>query len=323
VTPRWIAIVGSLVLVVAVAGVAAFVLRDRGATTVDRDQGESAGLTLLVVQSRSGSFGAVIGSTGGEPGALALPREIQVTIPGQGDSTLAEAFELPPRQAATTAANVLGVWVDHYAVIGPDRLRAIVDEAGGITVGAEEMNGADVVGSLVDAPVAGTAAFVVTLTGLLSADVEWEPDDFVAADEPAAVIRTLEAARGATVTSVPSVEAATGIYQAEPHAVRASLVEVFGGPARDAVRVIVLNGSGVPGVGELVAERIVPNGFRIVVSENASSFDHDDTLVVVGSPEDVELGERVRDLLGTGTVNVSVSSGLAPVTVLVGKDFTG
>jgi LytR cell envelope-related transcriptional attenuator len=76
-------------------------------------------------------------------------------------------------------------------------------------------------------------------------------------------------------------------------------------------------------VGELVAERIVPSGFRIVVSENASSFDHDETLVVVGSPEDVELGERVRDLLGTGTVNVSVSSGLAPVTVLVGKDFTG
>jgi hypothetical protein len=323
VTRRWIAAIASLVLIVAAAGVAAFLLRDRGATTVDREPGDRVGLTLLVVQSPSGPFGAVVGSTGATPGALALPREIQVTIPGQGEGTLAEALALPARHAATTAANVLGVWIDHYAVIGPERLEAIVDEAGGITVGTEEMTGREVLDSLVDSPSAGTAAFAVALTGLLSAGVEWEPADFVQADERAEVIRTLEAARDVTVSSIPSVEAASGIYQAEPDAIRASLVEAFGGPDRDAIRVIVLNGSGVPGVGELVAERIVPSGFRIVVSENASSFDHDETLVVVGSPEDVELGERVRDLLGTGTVNVSVSSGLAPVTVLVGKDFTG
>ncbi len=89
------------------------------------------------------------------------------------------------------------------------------------------------------------------------------------------------------------------------------------------VPVIVLNGSGVPGVGELVAEHIVPGGFRIVVSENASNFDHVETLVVVGSADDVALGDRVRDLLGTGGVSVSVSSGIAPVTIVVGKDFTG
>jgi hypothetical protein len=89
------------------------------------------------------------------------------------------------------------------------------------------------------------------------------------------------------------------------------------------VGVIVLNGSGVPGVGELVAERLIPEGFRVVVSENAANFDHRETLVVVGSADDVALGERVRDLLGTGSVNVSVASGIAPVTVVVGKDFQG
>jgi hypothetical protein len=31
----------------------------------------------------------------------------------------------------------------------------------------------------------------------------------------------------------------------------------------------------------------------------------------------------VRDLLGTGSVNVSVASGIAPVTIVVGKDFAG
>jgi hypothetical protein len=102
-----------------------------------------------------------------------------------------------------------------------------------------------------------------------------------------------------------------------------ALVDAFGGPAEEAVPVIVLNGNGVPGIGELVAERILPGGFRIAVSDNASSFDHDETLVVVGSPNDVGLGQRVRDLLGVGSVSVSVGSGIAPVTVVVGRDFTG
>jgi hypothetical protein len=85
--------------------------------------------------------------------------------------------------------------------------------------------------------------------------------------------------------------------------------------------VIVLNGNGVPGIGELVAEKILPGGFRVAVSENASSFDHAETLVVVGSAGDVDIAERVRDLLGVGSVSVSVGSGIAPVTIVVGKDF--
>ena len=101
------------------------------------------------------------------------------------------------------------------------------------------------------------------------------------------------------------------------------LVEAFGGPAEEAVPVIVLNGSGVPGIGEAAAERLLPGGFRVAVSQNASDFDHPETLIVVGSPDDVGLAERVRDLLGVGSVSVSVGSGIAPVTVVIGKDFTG
>lgn len=56
-----------------------------------------------------------------------------------------------------------------------------------------------------------------------------------------------------------------------------ALVEAFGGPATEAVPVIVLNGNGVPGIGEAVAERIIPGGFRVAVSQNASDFDHAET----------------------------------------------
>jgi hypothetical protein len=317
----WAALAGVLLLA---AGVMAWVVLsaddDRDAPPSNTEPVSS--LTLVIVETDAASFGAVVGSTGGAQGALVLPTEIQVTIPGQGDATLGDALNLPPRQAATTVANVLGVWVDHHVVFDEERLTSIVDGAGGISVGDDTRSGREVLLMLEDAGAGAASAFSLVLSGLLE-DIEWDPTALAESDSASSVAETLEAARGASVSSIPSVQAAEGIFVSEPDAIRRSIVEAFGGPDREVVRVIVLNGSGVPGVGELVAERIVPGGFRIVVSENAANFDHQETLVVVGSAQDVVLGERVRDLLGTGSVNVSLSSGIAPVTVVVGKDFTG
>ncbi|MEX2406145.1 MAG: LCP family protein [Actinomycetota bacterium] len=317
----WAALAG--VLLLAVGAMAWLVLSaDDDRDTPPPNTERVSGLTLLVVETDTASFGAVVGSTGGAYGALVLPTEIQVTIPGQGDATLGDALDLPPRQAATTVANVLGVWVDHHVVFDEERLAAIVDGAGGITVGSDTRSGTAVLSMLEDAGAGTGSAFSLVLSGLL-ADVEWDPTALADSDSASSVADALEAAREANVSSIPVVEAATGIFVSEPDAVRQAIIDTFGGPDREVVKVIVLNGSGVPGVGELVAERIVPGGFRIVVSENAANFDHQETLVVVGSADDVGLGERVRDLLGTGSVNVSLSSGIAPVTVVVGKDFTG
>jgi hypothetical protein len=317
----WAALAGVLLLAVgAMAWVVMSADADRDAPPASSER--VRGLTLVVVQTDAASFGAVVGSTGGAHGALVLPTEIQVTIPGQGDATLGEALDLPPRQAATTVASVLGVWVDHHVVFDETRLEAIVDGAGGITVGSDTKRGREVIAMLEDAGAGAGSVFSLVLSGLL-ADIEWDPTALVDSDSASSVAQVLEAARGANVSSIPSVQAAEGIFVSEPDAVRQAIVDAFGGPDREVVRVIVLNGSGLPGVGELVAERIVPGGFRIVVSENAANFDHEETLVVVGSADDVVLGERVRDLLGTGSVNVSLSSGIAPVTVVVGKDFTG
>ena len=317
----WLAV--SLVFLLVAASIGAFVLtRDRqDASTTPPSVERADGLTLLIVRARGGPFAVVIGSTGNDDGALVVPSEIRLTVPGQGDATLGEALALPPRQAATTVANLLGLWVDHYALVGPDRLSQVVERAGGIGVGDEALDGDSTVAMLEDAGDGATSALALIVDGLLQAEVAWEPSDFAQADAPSSVAAAFEAARGAPVAAVPVIEAATDIFRAEPEALRRTIVDVFGGPDRAVVGVIVLNGSGVPGVGELVAERIVPDGFRIVISENASNFDHDETLVVVGSADDVVLGERVRDLLGTGSVNVSVASGIAPVTVVVGKDF--
>jgi hypothetical protein len=100
------------------------------------------------------------------------------------------------------------------------------------------------------------------MEALLSADVAWSPADLADADHPGAVIRTLGAASGAEVVRLEAAEVASGVLRATPDQVSGALVEAFGGPSDEAVPVIVLNGNGVPGIGEAVAERLLPRGFR-------------------------------------------------------------
>lgn len=283
---------------------------------------EPTGLTMLVVNGEAGPLAAVIGSTGfGEPGAVVLPLETSLTVPGQGEATVAEALQLNRRQAATAAANLLGVWIDHHAQIGHLRLAELVDRAGGVEIGGVVRSGAEVDAMLAEPGTDRSAALQIALQGILSSGVQWTEEDLFEADDPAAVVETLNGAAGARVTRLPNEEVASGLFQSSPEIVTATLVQTFGGPAEYAVPVIVLNGNGVPGIGQGVAQQILPGGFRVAVSENASTFDHEETLVVVGSSNDVDLAERVRDLLGVGSVSVSVGSGIAPVTVVVGKDF--
>lgn len=313
------------ILLVAAAAVSAVVILRPGEGGDDERvaPGDEEGLALLVVQTAVGPFAAVIGSTGGAAGALAIPPKISVTVPGQGDSRLDEALALPGPTATTTVANLLGVWVDHHAVLGRLRLEGLVDRVGGIEVAGESRTGAEVVNALESAKRGRAFAFQLVLEALLAANPVWNDRDFAETDDADAVRAILASAAGADVRTLEVIEPAEGIFRAEVAAVREGIVDAFGGPDREVVGVIVLNGSGAPGVGEAVAEKIVPGGFSVVVSENAQTFDHDETLVVVGSSSDVGIGSRVRDLLGVGSVNISVSSGLARVTIVVGKDFIG
>ena len=318
----WLA--GVLAIAVAAAATAVVLAGQRQEEPARAEPPTRPNLVLVVLEAEGGPFAAVVGSTGQRRhGAIVVPTELSVLLPGQGDGTVGEALGLEPRQAATTIANLLGVWVDHHVTIPGSGLAALVDRVGGIDVGGSRLNGRAVLTFLEESGEGGASAFALVLGGLLAAAPGWEQEDLAAADSAPEVVEALTASAGADVRVLPSEEVAEGIFRVGPQEVRAVVVEAFGGPDREVVPVIVLNGSGEPGIGELVAERIVPGGFRIVVNENASAFDHEETLVVVGSADDVALGDRVRDLLGVGSVSVSVSSGIAPVTIVVGRDFGG
>jgi len=314
-----------LVAVLATAGTGALLIaRERARTEPEVTPPAPSGLALLAVRADGGSLPVVVGSTGfGTSGALVVPPAALLVIPGQGESSVRDALELPSRQAATAVGNLLGVWIEDHATIEADRLAAIADEVGGVRIGGDLVDARGVSGMFESSAAGDVVGLQIVMEALLAANVAWSASDLADADHPGAVIRLLGAASGAEVVRLEAEEVASGVLRATPEQVSGALVEAFGGPAEEAVPVIVLNGSGVPGIGEAAAERLLPGGFRIAVSQNASDFDHPETLIVVGSPDDVGLAERVRDLLGVGSVSVSVGSGIAPVTVVIGKDFTG
>jgi LytR cell envelope-related transcriptional attenuator len=314
-----------LIAVLATAATSALLIaRERARTEPEVTPPASSGLALLVVRTDAGSLPVVVGSTGfGTSGALVVPPAAQLVIPGQGESSVREALELPSRQAATAVGNLLGVWIEEDATIEADRLAAMADEVGGVRIGGDLVGGRGVAEMFVASADGDVVGLQIVMEALLSADAAWSPSALADADDPDAVIRVLEDASGGEVVTLEAEEVASGMLRTTPQQVSDALIEAFGGPAEQAVPVIVLNGNGVPGIGEAVAERLLPGGFRIAVSQNASDFDHPETLIVVGSPDDVGSAERVRDLLGVGSVSVSVGSGIAPVTVVIGKDFTG
>lgn len=86
----------------------------------------------------------------------------------------------------------------------------------------------------------------------------------------------------------------------------------------------ILNGNGVPGIGQQVAERLHDGGYRIVLTGNADSFDHTTTRILVydASDEQLAVAQDVRDRLGVGEIQRSGSTqSVVDVTVVVGADF--
>jgi len=86
----------------------------------------------------------------------------------------------------------------------------------------------------------------------------------------------------------------------------------------------VLNGNGVPGIGEEIAKALLDGGFSVVLSGNAARLDYRRTLIVShgDSPGAQRSADRARELLGVGEVRVSsAEQGIVDLTIVVGRDF--
>jgi hypothetical protein len=335
-----------IALIAAAAGTAMFLLASRGDATDTASPIEAApvGPSSLAVLAVRGdpSLAAVVGSGGDPPpAAVSLPSEMTFTVPGQGDGTIDEAVELEGPSFRVAVSNLLGVWVDHYAVMDRDGLVALVDRMGGIGVDLQDEFATEeetlgpgqvrLTGDQVDEYLNVHGRDVelrwqLVLQGLLAKRALLLPSDLLQTDDASAVTAILDEAKGSAVQQLP-VEDLGGdlqdpLLKADPEELPGFVSGAFGEGGGETIPVIVVNGSGEPGVGESVAAKIVPVGFRVVLSQNADRFDHETTAVIASGDEHLEAAQRVQEALGVGEVQVTrVPSGLADVTIVVGKDY--
>lgn len=275
---------------------------------------------LVVVRLPTGPLVAVIAAGDDAPGAVVtIPPSTPLTIPGQGQATVADAAVLPGPPAAAAISNLLGVWIPHYAITDGTRLAARIDREGGLMLFEERLSGRGVLSAL-----GGTARLTTwreVLRALLWDADPWRAGDFTEADDPALAAHLVTAVGRVEVTAPPTSRVPGGALQIDD-AKAASMLRPFGRRAATPVPVVVLNGSGVPGVGQDAAARLIPAGFRIVESDNASSFGHPTTLVVANTVDEQQLAGRAQAALGVGRVSVAgAPSGLSAVTIVLGKDF--
>ena len=96
----------------------------------------------------------------------------------------------------------------------------------------------------------------------------------------------------------------------------------FGQSLGSLVRIVVVNGSGAPGLGTMIDGKLAPYGFSVVTSENASHFNVKHTTVVATGQSNLSAAEVAARILGVKNVKVSDQpTSLADVTIVAGKDL--
>jgi hypothetical protein len=157
----------------------------------------------------------------------------------------------------------------------------------------------------------------------LGRSVAARPEAVAAFPEGLHPVLAASSSRLPDLLSFPVIDIGAGVLRPDDEAVRDLISERFVQPGGDEVRLVVLNGVGEPGIGEEVARILIPNGFRLMSSENANRFDYKVTRIVAASEEDLPSAERARDLLGVGQILLGAQPQLTDVVVVVGRDFAG
>jgi hypothetical protein len=240
--------------------------------------------------------------------------------------------------AQAVAQNVLLRRVGHYLVTTPSNFGKLVDALGGIQVQTEApftfgghriqpgtitMKGAMAVAYLSQAGDSDvTGRWEDLLAGVLDAAHESSAWGTVGDSDDAVVVsRLLAAATGATVYEMPTEPASGGGIEADRDALTKMLPK-FAESLGPLVRVVVVNGSGAPGLGSLIDGKLAPYGFSVVTSENASHFNVKHTTVVASGEKYLVAAQVAAKMLGVKSVKVSDQpTFLADVTIIAGKDL--
>lgn len=87
--------------------------------------------------------------------------------------------------------------------------------------------------------------------------------------------------------------------------------------------ITVLNGAGIPGLGQGRADVLTAAGWPVGAVTNAAADDVETTTVYYSNPADEGIALGMVELLGVGEIELSDAFPGAPVTIVVGADAAG
>jgi hypothetical protein len=286
------------------------------------------------------NFTAVIALPPGRPAiAIAVPGETEVDLPSGGPATVGAATD-PPGSLVAALQATFDQRISHYVVSDSADLRNLIDRAGGIRVLVGEPFTWEGHGfGPGDAVLAGGAAIEYLRSAAGDVTARWEDvlsallmtttDQNLAAgpigltDDPALVRSLLALAKGAPVVELPTIPVDGGGLQVDVRGLERLRLSRFPGIGGRLVRVVVLNGNGQPGIGAQVSSLLAPAGYRVVTSQNLTAFDTEQTRIIASTTDLLANADEVRGLLGIGMVYVGPqSTGIADITIVVGKDYS-
>jgi LytR cell envelope-related transcriptional attenuator/LytR_cpsA_psr family len=301
----------------------------------------SPALLAWSVHGTGRSYMAVVGLPPGRPPVVvAVPGQTQVDLPSGGPKMIEQAGPTPGTVVAALQA-AFDQPIGHYLVTEVGDFENLIDRLGGISVLLEEpitwegqdfgpgdatlTGGAAALYLETAAPQDVTGRWEDVLTGVLGSvgGPNFAQLSLGTTDDPAMVSSLLVRARGAAVLELPTapIEGSEGI-QVDRRALNDMRLSRFPGIGGKLVRVIVLNGNGKPGIGDAISTLLAPAGYRVVASQNMSSFDTPVTQVIAATTDFLGQANKVHDLLGVGKVYVGPQpTGIADITIVVGKDY--
>lgn len=327
-----------------------------------RSLAESESVLIVVTdENERGVAFALLSRAGDEVAALVLiPASLYDILPGYGDFPLADAtvFE-GPELTRLTLCNALGIRIDRILPLEPGEFALalegeleislpnplIVEEADGVQQRVAAQGTSSRSAEMIET--------ILTTRGA-SSDLEW-------LERQAAVWEAVIAAMGHDPALVDRLAAyagagadtATGILaRAAEGEVQVTLVPVVSVSAAgvedgfkldaeeaatftasrlghllldegDRPRVEILNGNGRILTTRAVAESLIRAGFHVVNTDNADTFEYEESFVVAQGREHQADAEQVLGILGRGSLllELRAPSGVVDVSIIVGHDI--
>ena len=293
-----LAVIAFLILAYAINGVVrwnAQRIAEKAGTAAGLDEKAKENLLIIGVEGEEavGFLAMRVDRKGNQVFGIAIPDGAFLEVPGQGFERAGESFKAGPEVSLSMVSNYLTVPFRSYLVVPAETYRTVLknQSVAGITESAtasdlNETEKAALAKILADMPQKNTALVPLPVKPIKLGDQTYfEPQRAQVAD----LLKSwwgVDASQAAKVT-----------------------------------RVIVYNGAGVPGIAGEAAQQLIRNGFRVVDTKNADSFDYKTTKVVVQDGP-LKQGQEIVRVLGVGTaVSKPSDQDVADVIVIIGKDY--